>query len=246
MIGERGPETRRGESPVFMARVAGVLYAIITVTALFAELGVRGRLVTLSDPERTIANITSHQTLYRLGAGADLTAFLCDVAVAILLFRLLRPAGRTLSAMGGFFRLAHATIGGFNTINFIAPLILLSGGVAMASSSGPQSGDAIISLLRLHGVGYNIALLFFGAHCVVCGYLIVRSTFLPRVLGVLLALAGLCYLINSYSAIIAPDFKRVIYPYILLPAGIGEWSLMLWLLLGRVNRERWSYIRGDT
>lgn len=239
MIDPANADSRRDESPIAVARVVGTLYAIVTLTALFAEMGVRGRLLALSDPDRTLANITTHETRYRLGAGADLTAFLCDVAIAALLFRLLRPVSRSLSLMGAFFRLAHASIAGLNTLNFVAPLILLGGGVAVTSSNGRQLGDQVVASLRLHGVGYNIALLFFGAHCVVCGYLIVRSTFLPKSLGALLALAGLCYLINSYSAIVAPEFKRAIYPYILIPAGIGEWSLMLWLLLGRVNRERW-------
>ena len=231
------PDHRHDDSPARLARIAGVLYAIVTVTALFAEIGVRSRLITFGDPNRTVTNIITRAPLYRLGAGADITAFLCDIGIAVLLFRLLQPVSRTLSLTAAFFRSAHATIAALNTINYIAPLIFLGGGVALAATTGSQ--DLVMASLRLHGVGYNVALLFFGVHCVLCGYLIVRSTFLPRPLGVLLAIAGVCYLINGYSAIVAPEFKRAIYPYVLIPAGLGEWSLMIWLLMARVNRERW-------
>lgn len=232
------PDHRQDDSPDRLARIAGVLYAIVTVTALFAEIGVRSRLITFGDPNRTVTNIITRAPLYRLGAGADITAFLCDIGIAVLLFRLLEPVSRTLSLTAAFFRSAHATIAAINTINYIAPLIFLGGGVALAATTG-QSQELVMASLRLHGIGYNVALLFFSVHCVLCGYLIVRSTFLPRPLGVLLAIAGVCYLINGYSAIVAPEFKRAIYPYVLIPAGLGEWSLMIWLLMARVNRERW-------
>jgi hypothetical protein len=89
----------------------------------------------------------------------------------------------------------------------------------------------------LYGAGYDLSLVFFGFHCLLIGYLIFRSTFLPRILGALMA-TGLCYLTNSFASFLAPAFADASWPYVVLPAAVVELSLTLWLLVMGLNDER--------
>jgi hypothetical protein len=217
------------------ARAAGVLYLLIIFAAPFAEVFVRGRLVVSGDAAATAANILANERLYRLGGAADLVAFACDAAVAVLLYELLKPVSGSLSLVAAFFRLMHAAIVAVSTIGHFAPLVLL-GGAHFLSAFQPEQLQALaLASLRLHGRGYVIGLAFFGLHCLVVGYLIARSTFLPRILGWLMAIAGLCYVINSFANLIAPAFQALLYPYILAPGGVAELSLCVWLLAKGVN-----------
>jgi len=231
-------------SPRLRARIAGLLYLVITVAAPFGELFVRAKLVVRDDAAATATNILANQSLYRLGGVADLVAFACDVALAVLFYELLKPASRSVSLLAAFFRLMHAAVVSVATLTYFAPLLFLRGSRHLNGFSAEQLQGLTLVCIRLHGQGYNIGLLFFGIHCVLLGYLIFRSTFLPRILGPLMALAGLCYLTNSLASLLAPAFKAVIYPYILMPAGIAELSLMLWLIVVGVNVQRWKEQEG--
>jgi hypothetical protein len=225
-------------SPRRKARIAGLLYLLITIAAPFGEMFVRGRLVVRSDAAATAANILANESLYRLGGVADLIAFACDVALAALFYDLLKPASRSASLLAAFFRLMHAAVVSVATLAYFAPLLLL--GRAMPGFATEQLQGLAALCIRVHGQGYNVGLFFFGIHCLLVGYLIFRSTFLPRVLGPLMAVAGACYLINSLATFLAPALKAQIYPLILMPAGVAEVSFMLWLIFAGVNAERWQ------
>ena len=222
------------------ARTAGFLYLVISVAALFGEVFVRGKLVAFSDARMTTANILAHEQLYRAGGAADLLAFACDAVVAILLYQLLRPVNRSLAILAASLRLLHAAIASVNTVNYLAPLVVLGTPAYAAAFTSEQLQSLVMWFLRLHGAGYNIALIFFGLHCVCLGYLFMRSWFFPKVLGASVAVAGACYLINSFSSIVFPALKSHIYPYILIPAGLAEWALALWLLIVGLNTRRWN------
>ncbi|MGO9127600.1 MAG: DUF4386 domain-containing protein [Terriglobales bacterium] len=226
-------------SPLLKARIAGVLYLIITIAAPFAEVFVRGRLVVDGDAAATAANILAHQPLYRLAGAADLIAFTCDAAVALLFYELLKPVSRSLSLFAACFRLLHVAIVAVNTLNHFAALVLLGGEHFLTAFKTDQLQALALLSLSLHGTGYNIGLVFFGFHCMLIGYLISRSAFLPRILGGLIAIAGLCYLTNSVANFLSPSFAAHLFPYILLP-GLAEPLLALWLLVRGVNVQRWK------
>jgi hypothetical protein len=233
-----GPMTET--SPRFKARIAGVLYLIIIIAAPFAEVFVRGRLVVYGDAAATATNILAHEQLYRLAGAADLITFTCDAAVALIFYELLKPVSRSLSLFAAFFRLLYVAIVGVNTLNHFAPLVLLGGARFLSAFKTDQLQALALVSLSLHGTGYNIGLVFFGFHCLLIGYLISRSAFLPRILGVLMAIAGLCYLTNSFANLQSPPLQDYLYPYILLPSGVAELSLCLWLLVKGVNAQRWK------
>ena len=227
-------------SPRFKARIAGVLYLVIIVAALFAEVFVRGRLIVSGDAAATATNILAHESIYRLGGAADLIAFACDVAVALIFFELFKPVSGTLSMLAAFFRLMHVSIVGISTVYHFAPLVLLGDARFLSTFSTNQSQALALVSLRLHALGYNIALVFFGFHCLLIGYLIWRSAFMPRVLGALMAIAGSCYLTNSFANFLSPAVAGHLFPWILLPGALAEWGLTAWLLVVGLNVQRWN------
>lgn len=227
-------------SPRFKARVAGALYLIGGTLGGFAEVFVRGRVVVYDDAAATATNILTHESLYRLGGAADLISLVCDTAVALLFYDLFKPTSRSLSLLAAFFRLTWVAPMVLNSLNHFAPLALLGGAYYLNAFKPDQLRAMAYTSLKLHAQGYNIGLVFFGVTCVLLGYLIFRSTFLPRVLGVLMAIAGLCYLTNSFTNFLSPASARALFPWILLGAFPGEFGLMLWLIIFGVNNERWK------
>jgi hypothetical protein len=227
-------------SPRFKARIAGIFYLIIIVAAPFAEVLVRGRLVVYGDAAATATNILAHESMYRLAGAADLIAFTCDAAVALIFYELLKPVSRGLALFAASFRLLHVAVVAVNTLILFVPLVLLQSAHFLTGFETDQLQSLALASLSLHGTGYNIGLVFFAFHCLLVGYLIFKATFLPRILGVLMAIAGLCYLINSFAHFLSPSFAGHLYPYILLPSGVAEIWLCLWLLVMGVNVQRWN------
>jgi len=224
-------------SPRLNPRIAGLLYSIVIVAAPFAQVFVRGRLVVYGDAAATATNILAHESLYRLAGAADLIAFTCDAAVALVLYQLLKPVSKSLALFAAVFRLLHVAVVALNTLNHFAPLVILGGAHSFAAFKSDQLQALALMSLGLHGVGYNVGSVFFGFRCLFIGFLIARSAFLPRSFGPLLAIAGLCYLINSFANFLSPSSAAHLYPYILLP-GLSEVLLALWLVVIGVNVKR--------
>jgi hypothetical protein len=221
------------------ARVAGLAYLIIMIAAPFAELLVRSGAIVRGDAAATAANILASEGLWRLAFVSDLLVVVCDVTVAALLYDILKPVGRAVSLTAAFFRLALVAVSAVKALAHLAALLILDGGEALAAFTPAQLEALSFLSVRLHGQGYSIALFFFGFHCLLVGWLIARATFLPRIIGWLMMLAGVCYVFNSAAGFIDPEFSRVLFPYILLPALPAEGGLTLWLLLVGVNEAKW-------
>ncbi len=226
-------------SPRLKARIAGVLYLIAGAAGGFAEVFVRGRVVVRGDAAATAANILTHESLYRLGGAADLIGLVCDTAVALIFYELFKPVNRSLSLLAAFFRLMFVAIMAATTLNHFAPLVFLGSSRLSVFSTAQLQAQALVSL-RLHALGFNISLVFFGFTCLLLGCLIFRSTFLPHVVGVLMAITGVGYLINSFVHFLAPAFGAYVFRYVLVPCGIGEFVLIIWLLVMGVNEQRWK------
>ena len=121
----------------------------------------------------------------------------------------------------------------------LAPLVVLGDAQSLSVFSVEQVQALALLFLKLHAQGSNVSLVLFGSYNLLIGYLIIRSTFLPRILGVLLAFSGLCYLINCFANFLSPAFATHLLPYILIPGG-SELLLALWLLVVGVNVQRWT------
>lgn len=226
-------------SPRSMARIAGLAYLVTVVTGLFAELFVRGSMIVTGNAAATAHNILAAQTLYRAGFAADLVGGAAYVVVTLLLYELLRPANSTVSLMAASFSLVGIAIGGIAALGHLAPLFLLNGAPYLRAFDLSQLQAMALLSLKLHAQGYLIALVFFGFYEVLLGYLIFESQFLPRALGILVALAGVAFLVNSFTLFVSPVVGNELNAAMLVIDGIGEISLTLWLLTMGVNETNW-------
>lgn len=227
-------------SPRGYARLGGVLYLIIIVAGLFGEMFVRGRLIVPGDASATIANIRVFELLWRFGIAGNLVHLLCAVALTLILYRLLRPVSRDLALLAVFFNLISIGIEAASKSHLMAALYPL-GSTAALKAFEPEQLNALAYLaIKSHGDGFGLSLIFFGCECLILGTLIFRSGFLPRALGVLMQIAGLCYLANSFALLLSPPIANRLFPAILVPAFIGEASLCLWLIVRGVDVGKWS------
>jgi len=233
-------------SPRLRARIAGVLYLIVIATAMFAESFVRDPLIVSGDAATTAHNILASEQLFRLGFAADLVNFACYIAVVLIFYGLFKPAGRTLSLVAAGFGMAGCITGAINMINQLAPLALLKAAPYLKAYSPEQLHASAYVFLRLHLFGYAVSMTFFGIYCVLLGCLVMRSAFLPRILGALLAIAGTGYVTNSFAIFLASPLVAQFGIYLLLPGFIAELSLTLWLIAIGVNAAKWRMQAGVT
>ena len=224
-------------SPSLKARIAGGLY-LSGFANLFA-VAVLGTIIVNGDAAATAHNILAHETLYRLAFTADLITVPCYIAVSALFYNLFKPVNRSLSLIAAFLGLAGSTMWALNDSFFLAPLVVMGGAHSATAATADQLHTLALMFLNLHAQGSNIVMVAFGFHVILIGYLIFRSTFLPRILGVLLPIAGLCYLTNSFANFLSPEFAAHLVPYILIP-GVAEILLALWLFVMGVNAQRWK------
>jgi len=227
-------------SPQLYARIGGVLYLIIIVLGIFGEAFVRDRLIVAGDAAATAANLRSLESLWRLGIATELFLLICAIALALIFYVLLRPVSKELAMLAVFFNLISIAVEAVAALDLVAALFPL-GNAGYLKAFPPEQLYAMASLaIKSHSYGFGVALIFFGCVCLVLGYLIFRSGYLPRAIGVLMQIAGLSYLTNSFVLLLAPTFANRIFPAILVPAFVGEASLCLWLIVKGVNVEKWN------
>jgi hypothetical protein len=225
-------------SPQTSARVAGVLYLVIIVFGIGAEVFIRGSLIAPGDAATTAANVAGSRSLFRLGFFADSIVFLSDVALAVLLYVILKPVSNTLAIAAAAFRLTQTAVISLNLLTYYSALLLLEGAEYTAAFDPVQLNALAMLALDQHAHGYDLGLLFFGASCLIVGYLIVRSGYLPKWLGWLVAAAGVVYLGGTYTRFLAPGLAGAIEPAYLIPL-VAELAFCLWLLIMGVDVERW-------
>ena len=222
-IGEASPRT--------VARIAGILYLLDILTSLLGD-SLAGRTHVV--PGNAAASIIARDALLRLGVAANLFATACYAAVTVLFYALFKVVNRNLARLVMVTSLTALAIWTSGSLSELAATLVLPGGDA----SRPRAGQQGLVLLAWNARASDLGLVVFGAYCLLIGYLIVKSTFLPRVLGILMTLGGMGLL--TY---LSPPLASDLYPYNAAPALVGETSLMLWLLVKGVNvqqRKRWA------
>lgn len=226
-------------SPQVYARIAGSLYLIIIIAGALGQIFIRGRLIVAGDAVATAGNLMASQSLWRIGIAGDLLMHVFDIPVMLALYLLLKPVNKHLAVSAVLFNLIQTAVLVVNKLNLLVPLLLL-GSAEYLKALEPQQLQALAYVpLRLHDYGFGIGLIFFGCVCLVQGYLIFKSGFLPKTIGLLMALAGLSYLTNSITLLLAPAYAEMVVPVLAL-ALLGELSLSLWLLIKGVNIEQWN------
>jgi hypothetical protein len=217
------------------ARVTGVFYLVTILTGVFAQGFVSRTLVVDGDAAATATNILAHKSLFQLGFAVYLIEMACQIAITALFYDLLKPAGRSVSLVAAFLGLAGSVIKTFSRVFFIVPLFVLGGAHYLSVFSAEQLQALALLFLKINDRGAGVALVFFGCYALLTGYLIIRSTFLPRILGVLSVVGGLGWL----SFLYLPLAHRA-FPYVAVFALLGAGALIVWLLVFGVNEQRWK------
>ena len=227
-------------SPQGYARAGGVLYLVIIVLGAFAEGFVTNKLVVPGDAATTAHNITASPVLWHLSVAGDLIVALCAVPLLWIEYVLLRPVSKHLVLLAVLFNLVSLAVETISKL-FLLVVVPTLGNADYLKAFEPQQLQVLANLaLKSHDIAFNIALIFFGCTCLVNGYLIFRSGYLPKLIGILMQLAGLSYLAACSAALFAPTFADLIIPAILVPPLIGESSFCLWLLVKGVNMAKWK------
>lgn len=222
------------------ARIGGVLYLIIIVLGIFQEVFVRGGIIVSGDAVATAANLRSMESLWRVGIASEFLAGICTIAFALILYVLLRPVSRDLALLATFFNMIAIAVEAAYSLQLVEALSPL-GNAAYLKAFTPEQLYAMASLsIKAHADGFGIALLFFGCFFPVAGYLIFKSGYFPKAIGILYLIPGLSYLTSSFALILIPTFADRFYFFMAGPALIGEASLCLWLIVKGVNVEQWE------
>ncbi len=227
-------------SPQTYARVGGVLYLVIIVIGFLGEFFVRDRLVVSGDAAATAEKIVASEFLWRVGIAGELFLLICAVALTLIFYVLLRPVSRDLALLAAFLNLVSIAIEAVSAMDLLATLFPLANADYLKVFDAKQLGTLAYLSVRSHAYDFGVALIFFGCVCLILGYLIFRSGYLPKVVGVLMQIAGLCYLTDSFALVLSPALADRLFPAVLLPALVGEASLCLWLLVKGVNISRWE------
>jgi len=227
-------------SPQIYARIGGALYLIIIVVGIFAEMFVRSKLIVSEDATSTANNIMASEQLWRIGFAGSLIMLVCAIPLALIMYVLLRPVSRNIALLAVFFNLVSIAVEALNNLNMFAALFPLGSSDYLNAFEPQQLHVLAYHSLKMHASGYNISLIFFGMNCLFLGYLIFKSGFFPKILGVLLIICALCYVTNSFAWFFAPKFAAMLIPGILVPCFIAEVSVCLWLMVKGVNVVKWN------
>ena len=244
-IEPRDPEPRTGDSqatkrmaalsPRTKARMAGIFELLEGTASTGGQVVILGSLVVEGSAATTATNILAHQQLFWLGFASSLLGVAFHLAWALLFYDLLKPVNRSLSLLALCVILVGCAMQALSSLLYLAPLLVLQGGSALGAFTPHQLQDLSLVFLNLNARAYDIYLVFFGLWCVLIGALIFRSTFLPRILGALLAIDGVGWMLY-----LLPPLAQQLFPLIAVAAGLAEFPLLLWLLVVGVNAERWK------
>jgi hypothetical protein len=222
-------------SPRLLARMTGAFYLLTILTGVFAQGFVSTRLVVPGDAAATATHILTHESLFRLGFAVYLVEMACQITMTVLFYDLLTPVSRRVSLLAAAFGFTGCVIKILSRLFFFAPLLVLGGAHYLSVFTAEQLQALALLFLRVNYQAETMAMVFFGLYALVKGYLVFRSTFLPRILGVLSAVGGVGWLTYLYE----PLATRLL-PYILAAGLVGAASSILWLLVFGVNERRWK------
>ncbi|WP_373665353.1 hypothetical protein SPSIL_050040 [Sporomusa silvacetica DSM 10669] len=220
------------------ARIAGFWYLLMAITAPVGLLYVPSKLIVPGDAAATANNIIVSESLFRFGI---VSSFICQIAFIFLvlaLYRLLKEVNQKQAMLMVAFVLVSVPIAFFNMLNHVAALILLSGAGFLAVFEPNQLHALVMVFLKLQEHGTIIAQIFWGLWLFPFGVLVFRSGLFPKILGILLLIAGFGYVVHSFTFLLFPHYGDVVAQYVTVPEAVGELSIVLWLLIKGVTNQK--------
>ncbi len=224
-------------NPRRLARLAGLFFLLTIVGGIIAQGFISERLINFSDAAATANNILSNKGLFQIGFSIYLIEMACQVITATLFYRLLRPVSPTIALLMLMFEFTGILIKTFARVFYITPLWVLDGTAALGGLGTAQLQSISLVLLKANDHGAATALAFFGFSTLLMGYLVFRSTYLPRWLGVLGMIGGLGWLTFIY-----PPLGRSVFKFVVLIALIGSAAKIFWLLVFGVDEEKFRTV----
>ena len=221
------------------AKFAGLLYLLIAIFGGFAFFGGYESLIVKGNAALTTANILESEFMFRIGIIGDSFTFLGEIILTILLYKIFKPVNKKWSQIAAFSRLAMTAMIGMNVLNKLMALHLLSGDSYLIAFQPEQLQALSMLFLNAYGYGSLVWGLFFSLHLVIIGYLIIKSNYVPKVLGVLFVFASFGYMIDSIGRFILPQFDTV-YQVIVLATIPAELAFAFWILIKGVSIEKRS------
>ncbi len=226
-------------SPQVYARIGGILYLMIIIAGALGEIFIRDKLIVSGGALSTANNIMASQSLWRIGIAGDLLMLVCDIPLMLIFYVLLKPVNKNLALLALIFNLIQTAVLVANKLNLLMPLFLLGNADYLKAFEPNQQYALTYIFVKAHDYGFGIGLIFFGFACLIYGYLLFISGYFPKTLGILMAIAGLSYLMNSFTLILAPAYAGTIFPVLVLALS-GELSLCLWLIVKGVGLPKWE------
>jgi len=223
-----------------ISKITGLGYLIIFITGIFSNFFVLESLIVTGDAVTTANNIIGNDLLFRIGILSFIIMVIFDVVLAWTLYVLLKPVNKNLSLFSGWLRLVNSTIFGIALYNLFSVLQILSGAEYLKVFAKGQLQAQVMLFLNTFNDTWLIGLIFFGLHLFVLGYLIIKSGYVPKILGILLIVASIGYLVDSFANFLLPnyaDYKDIFLLVVVVPGVIGELSLTFWLLIKGVRDQ---------
>lgn len=224
--------------PKKTARIAGFLYLFIAVCGGFAFFAGYENLIVLGDATATANSILASEQIFRIGIIGDAITFLSEIVLTVLLYHLFNPVNKTYSLIAAYSRFAMTTMMGMNLLNKIVALHLLSGADYLTVFTSEQLHAFALFFLNAYGFVSLIWGIFFGLHLFIIGYLIFKSTYFPKTLGILFVFASFGYLTNGFGNFILPQYEAF-YTVVILATVPAELAFAFWLLIKGINVEAW-------
>jgi hypothetical protein len=229
-------------SPALKARLTGVLYLINGMAYSKADSLLHGRILVKDDAAATAHNILTNGSVLQLSYAYSLIATFTYIAVTFMLYELLKPVNKSISLLAAFFSMTGCFLMAVGCFFTIAPQTILGDAPYLSVFPAAQLQALSLLSLNLSAVVAAISFVFFGCYCILIGSLILRSKFMPRIIGAFLIIAGFTYLLY-----LSPQYAAPLFSHVVMPAGmLGEGSLILWLLIFGVNSQRWRQQAGVT
>jgi Domain of unknown function (DUF4386) len=222
--------TEEQAPPARQARVAGLCYLLVIAGGLFAEVVVRESLVVPGDAAATARAIAADEALWRWGLAVHLLYLVPAIVMNVLICGLFRAVEPTLARLALVLSIASVTVEASSLLQLYVPLAMIEEPGALTTLGEQQQALSYLAV-SLFSTGFGFSLLFFAGFCVLVGALILRSRLVPRLIGLLMVLAGVCYAVNTLALVLSPALAERLVPAILLPPFVGELSLALWLLV---------------
>lgn len=213
------------------ALIAGFGYLVVFLLPSFLLLE---NSIVRGDAAQTASNIMASESLFRLGIANLTVVLVADLVVAWALYIFLKPVDEGLSLLAAWLRLVFVAIGAIAAVNLLSAVGLLSNADDFAALQPGQLEAQAMLFVKSYDYGYNVAFVFFGLHILGLGYLIVRSDYIPKVLGVLLIIASVGYFIDSFASLLSSDYannETLFVVFVAVPAIISELALTVWLLI---------------